>query len=57
MNTEVERQIDFTVETMPTGHKEITVTMPDPIDYPLIPLTKQIKTFINDLSDAGKLPV
>jgi hypothetical protein len=27
------------------------------VDYPLVPLMKEIKRYINDLSDEGKLPV
>ncbi|MDR2516783.1 MAG: hypothetical protein LBC88_05310 [Spirochaetaceae bacterium] len=51
-----ERPVDFTIETKPTGAKDIFVTMPDPIDYPLVPLMKELKKFINDLDDAGGLP-
>ncbi|MDR2482228.1 MAG: hypothetical protein LBD08_01185 [Treponema sp.] len=57
MNTTVERQLDFTVETMPTGVKAITAALAQPVDYPLVPLIKEIKKHINDLSDRGKLPV
>jgi hypothetical protein len=51
-----ERAIDFTIETKPTGAKDVFVTMPDPIDYPLIPLMKELKQFIMDLDDSGGLP-
>jgi hypothetical protein len=51
-----ERPIDFTIETKPTGQKDIFITMPNPIDYPLVPLMKELKKFLNDLDDAGGLP-
>jgi hypothetical protein len=51
-----ERSIDFTIETKPTGQKDIFVTMPEPIDYPLVPLMKELKKFLIDLDDSGQLP-
>lgn len=57
MSKKVERQINFSVETMPTGHKLITATLAEPVDYPLVPLLRQIKAFILALSEAGGLPV
>jgi hypothetical protein len=51
-----ERSIDFTIETKPTGQKDIFVTMPEPIDYPLVPLMRELKKFLIDLDDAGQLP-
>jgi hypothetical protein len=56
LNKSQERAIDFTIETKPTGAKDVFVTMPDPIDYPLVPLMKELKKFIVDLDDAGGLP-
>ena len=53
----VERQIDFSIEIKPTGVKEILVTLADPVDYPLIPLIKALKTAIDDLDKNGKLPL
>jgi hypothetical protein len=50
------RAIDFTIETKPTGAKDIFVTMPDPIDYPLVPLMKELKRFLIELDDTGGLP-
>jgi hypothetical protein len=56
LNKNVERRIDFSIETKPTGHKEISVTIAEPIDYPLVPLVKDLKAFINTLDDSGGLP-
>ncbi|MDR1948010.1 MAG: hypothetical protein LBQ38_01320 [Spirochaetaceae bacterium] len=56
LNKEVERHIDFSIETKPTGHKEISITLADSVDYPLVPLIKELKKYVNDLDDAGGLP-
>jgi hypothetical protein len=52
----VERRIDFSIETKPTGAKEITVTFVDHVDYPLIPLNRELKKFIDHLDVNGGLP-
>jgi hypothetical protein len=56
LNKSIERVIDFTIETKPTGAKDILVTMGVPVDYPLVPLMKEIKKFLTDLDDSGGLP-
>ncbi|MDR1411069.1 MAG: hypothetical protein LBI91_02550 [Spirochaetaceae bacterium] len=56
LNKPEERSIDFTIETKPTGQKNIFVTMPEPVDYPLVPLMRELKKFLINLDDAGKLP-
>ncbi|MDR2184804.1 MAG: hypothetical protein LBO80_03930 [Treponema sp.] len=52
----VEKRIDFSIEIKPTGQKEIIVTLVEPVDYPLVPLVKEIKTFIHHLHSTGGLP-
>lgn len=52
----VERRIDFSIETKPTGAKEITVSGLDGIDYPLIPLLKTLKEAILAMDRSGALP-
>jgi hypothetical protein len=52
----VERRIDFSIETKPTGAKEIAVTLVDAVDYPLIPLNRELKKFIDHLDVNGGLP-
>ncbi|MDR1099635.1 MAG: hypothetical protein LBL28_04065 [Treponema sp.] len=52
----VERRIDFSIETKPTGATEIAVTFIDAVDYPLIPLNREIKQFIKQLDGSGGLP-
>ena len=52
----VDFRIDFSIEQKPTGHKEITVSFIDTIDYPLIPVMKELKTCISGLDYDGGLP-
>jgi hypothetical protein len=52
----VERRIDFSIETKPTGAKEIVITFVDPVDYPLVPLNRELKKFIDHLDLNGGLP-
>jgi hypothetical protein len=56
INKTQERKIDFTVETKPTGINEIIVNNMEPVDYPLLPLTKEIKKYISFLDESGGLP-
>ena len=49
-------RIDFAIEHKPTGEKEITVSFIDKIDYPLLPLNKELKNFIDALDSNGDLP-
>ena len=49
-------RIDFSLEYKPTGAKEIGITFIDKIDYPLIPVSKEIKKYIDELDSAGGLP-
>ncbi|GHV83459.1 hypothetical protein AGMMS50212_07990 [Spirochaetia bacterium] len=48
--------VDWTIESTPFGTKEIAVTIADKVDYPLIPLIKELKAFIENLDNDGKLP-
>jgi hypothetical protein len=56
VNKSVERRINFSIEVKPTGQKEILVTLAEPVDYPLVPLIREIKTFIRHLTSTGGLP-
>jgi hypothetical protein len=51
-----EFSIDWTIETSPLGTKDTSVTISDKIDYPLLPLIKELKDKINSLDEEGKLP-
>jgi hypothetical protein len=50
-------RIAWTIETSPLGIKETAVKMIDTIDYPLIPLLKELKKKIEYLDSEGKLPL
>ena len=56
INKSVESHIDFLIETKPTGVNEVIINNMDSIDYPLLPLTKEIKKFISVLDETGGLP-
>jgi len=49
-------RIDFTIEIKPTGQKEISVTFLDNIEYPLVPLIKELKTIIDKMHEDELLP-
>ena len=51
-----EFRIDFSIEIKPTGQKEITVSFLDDIHYPLIPVTKDLKNYIDTMHSNGTLP-
>ena len=55
-NTPTDYRIDFSIEYKPTGQKDISITFLDAIDYPLIPVNKELKNYINELEVNGGLP-
>ena len=55
-NSQVDYRIDFSIEHKPTGQKEIAVSFLDEPDYPLVPLTRELKQYINHLDNNGGLP-
>ena len=56
MGKNIERNIDFTIETLPTGMKAVSVTIAEPVDYPLVPLMRELKQFIGALDETVGLP-
>jgi hypothetical protein len=52
----IESNIEFILETKPTGVSEVLIGRMDPVDYPLLPLTKEIKKFISQLDETCGLP-
>ncbi|MDR1869633.1 MAG: hypothetical protein LBQ82_06575 [Treponema sp.] len=52
----VDYRIDFSLEYKPTGQKEININFIDAVDYPLVPLNKELKKHILELDEAGGLP-
>jgi hypothetical protein len=49
-------RIDFSIEYKPTGQKEISITFIDKVDYPLVPVNKELKNYILELEAANGLP-
>ena len=49
-------RIDFSIEIKPTGQKEIIVTFLDDLDYPLVPVIKELKSHIDTMHVNGTLP-
>ena len=56
VNNAVEIALDFQIEHKPTGEMEINLTLAEKVDYPLVPLQKELKKFIGNLDSSGKLP-
>jgi hypothetical protein len=56
VNKTVEKRLDFIIETKPTGHNEVIIGEMETVDYPLLPLTKELKKFIAVLDENGGLP-
>ncbi|MDR3356785.1 MAG: hypothetical protein LBO04_06310 [Spirochaetaceae bacterium] len=50
-------QISWVIETSPLGIKETVINLAGQVDYPLLPLLKEIKKKIEYLDSEGKLPL
>ena len=48
--------VEFIIEHKPTGDLDINVTLGETIDYPLVPLMKELKNYIAELDSTRKLP-
>ena len=55
-NKQTDYRVDFSIEYKPTGQKEISVSFIDTIDYPLIPVNRELKNLIMELEASGGLP-
>jgi hypothetical protein len=49
--------VDWTIESSPLGTSEISVSILQPVDYPLVPLIKELKNAIEALDHKGQLPL
>lgn len=49
-------KIEFTIETEPTGKKDISVRIIDSVDYPLLPVIAALKEVIRVADYDGTLP-
>ena len=52
----IEIPVEFIIEHKPTGHLDISATLSGEIDYPLVPLMKELKNYIGELDSERKLP-
>jgi hypothetical protein len=48
MGAEAEREIRFSVETLPDGGKEFSFTLDKGVDYPKVDLFREIKAYLNE---------
>ncbi len=49
-------QIEFTIETEPTGKKDIRIKLVESVDYPALAVIQNLKQFILEMDYEGKLP-
>jgi len=56
VNKQTEFNLDFQIEHKPTGATEISILSMGKVDYPLVPLHKELKKIISDLDSGRKLP-
>ncbi|MBO4440003.1 MAG: hypothetical protein J5798_11700 [Spirochaetaceae bacterium] len=52
----IEVPLDFIIEMGPMGNKDFDIELKDKIDYPLLPVMKKLKEYIEKLEKEGKLP-
>ncbi|MCX7949160.1 MAG: hypothetical protein N2509_03495 [Treponemataceae bacterium] len=56
LHNPIERTIEFTVEHTPLGKREIQVRLIEPVEYPLLPLLRELRHHISHLDKTGGLP-
>lgn len=56
VNKPQEMPIEFQIENKPTGMTEINVNIVGELNYPLVPLIKELKNYIGELDFGRKLP-
>jgi len=56
VNKPVECPVDWQIEHKATGQTEIALSFTQSVDYPLVPLQKELKKYIGSLDSNGKLP-
>ncbi len=48
--------IEFVLEQTPLGSTEISATIVEDLEYPVVPIIAQLKTHILDMNRRGELP-
>jgi hypothetical protein len=56
LNERLERRIEFAIETKPTGASEIAVNVVDSLEYPLVPVLRELRDKVAALDKTGALP-
>ena len=54
-SSEEESGLEFSLERTATGQREIAVTFPESIHYPLIPAIRKVKEYVVNMDDRGEL--
>jgi len=49
-------RIEFSIETKPTGEKDIVVSLNDEIHYPLLPIIRELRRIVGMMHSDGELP-
>ena len=57
VNKPQEMPVEFQIEHKPTGQTEINVNLVGEINYPLVPLIKELKNYIGELDSGRRLPL
>jgi len=52
----LEVPLDFQIEQKPTGSVHIDINLSKKVDYPLVPLQKELRKYIGELDSSGQLP-
>ena len=56
LNKPSEVALEFMLESRPTGSVDINITLAGKVDYPLVPIQRELKKYIGDLDSSRKLP-
>ncbi|MBI9099194.1 MAG: hypothetical protein JEY91_11985 [Spirochaetaceae bacterium] len=52
-NNQINTSISFSIEMVPTGEKNIEITLTESIDYPIVPIIKTLKSEIEKMEKEG----
>jgi hypothetical protein len=56
MNRKIQAPVEFVVERKPFGAAEVRVQVLGAVEYPLLPIIRDLKIYIADLDSRGQLP-
>ncbi|OHE63822.1 MAG: hypothetical protein A2Z99_06045 [Treponema sp. GWB1_62_6] len=56
LNEHLTRNIEFIIETKPTGAREVTVNLLELLEYPLVPVLRELRESITAMDKNGALP-